>query len=141
MDRLVWMSLAEARSRFHYRRDSYAIDALEALADSAMATSAVLLVCNAHAVPDGRWDGAEGDRPLDVEGQEQADALRRTLSAFGPSRLLSAGEARFLHTMRPLGAELGLPVETKPAFGEEEYAARPPQSRAVTRREPGTGRQ
>jgi hypothetical protein len=28
-------------------------------------------------------------------------------------------------TMRPLAAQLGLPVETEPVFGEEEYAARP----------------
>jgi len=34
-------------------------------------------------------------------------------------------------TMRPLGAELRLPVETEPVFGEEEYAARP--SRGLTR--------
>jgi 8-oxo-dGTP diphosphatase len=131
VDRLAWMSLTDARWRLHYRRDSYAIDALEALADSTLATSAVLLVRNARAVPVGRWDGAQGDRPLDVEGQAQAEALRQTMPAFGPSRLLSACEARFLDTMRPLGAELGLPVETDPVFGEDEYAARP--RRGLTR--------
>jgi len=114
-----------------YRGDSYEIGALEEIADSTLATSAVLLVRNAHAVPAGRWEGAKGHRPLDIEGQEQAEALRRPLPAFGPSRLLSASEARFVDTMRPLGAELGLPVETEPVFGEEEYAARP--SRGLTR--------
>ena len=33
--------------------------------------------------------------------------------------------------MRPLGAELGLPVETEPALGEDQYAAYP--SRGLTR--------
>ena len=80
---------------------------------------------NARAVPAGRWHGAGSDRLLDVQGREQAEDLRRTLPAFGPSRLLSASEARFVDTMRPLGAELGLAVEIEPAFGEEEYAARP----------------
>ena len=125
VDRLAWMSLADAGWRLHYRRDSYEIGALEALADSALATSAVLLVRNARAIPVGRWEGVEGHRPLDVEGHEQAEALRRTLPAFGPSRLISVGEARVLDTMRPLAAQLGLPVETEPVFGEEEYAARP----------------
>jgi len=130
VDRLAWMPLAEARWRLHYRRDSYALDALEVAADSSLATSAVLLVRNARAVPAGPREGVEGRRPLGAEGQKQAEALRRTLPAFGPSRLLSAGEARFVDTVRPLAAELGLPVETEPVFGEEEYAARPGRAMA-----------
>jgi 8-oxo-dGTP diphosphatase len=125
VDRLAWMSLADARWRLRYRRDCYMIDMLETLADSALAASAVLLVRNARAVPAARWQGAGGGRPLDAEGRDQAEALRRTLPAFGPSRLLSAGEVRFADTLRPLGAELGLPVETEPVFGEEDYAASP----------------
>jgi len=125
VDRLAWMSMADARWRLRYRRDSYMLDMLQTLADSALSTSAVLLVRNARAVPDGRWEGARGDRPLDTGGRDQAESLRRALPAFGPSRLLSAGEVRFADTMRPLGAELGLPVETEPALGEEEYSAHP----------------
>jgi len=125
VDRLAWMSLADARWRLRYRRDAYEIGALEALADSTLATSAVLLVRNARAIPVGRWEGIEAHRPLDIDGREQAEALRRTLPAFAPSRLISAGEDLFVDTVRPLGAELGLPVETEPDFGEEEYAARP----------------
>ena len=114
VDRLAWLPLSDARRRLDYQRDADAIDALEVLADSA-AVGPVLLVRNARAVPFWRWAGAEGGRPLDVTGQEQAEALRRTLPAFGPSRLLSACETRFVDTMRPLGAELGLGVETEPA--------------------------
>ncbi len=131
VDRLAWLPLADARWRLRYRRDLYAIDALEALADTVLATSAVLLVRNARALPAGRWEGADGDRPLGVEGQAQAMALCQTLPAFGPTRLLSACEARFVATMRPLGAQLGLPVETEPVFGEENYAAHP--GRGLTR--------
>jgi len=132
VDRLAWMSLADARWRLRYRRDFYIIGSLETLADSTLAASAVLLlVRNARAVPAGRREGAGGDRPLDAGGRDQAEALRRALPAFGPSRLLSAGGARFADTMRPLGAELGLPVETEPVFGEEEYAASP--GRGLTR--------
>ena len=124
VDRLAWVPLADAR-RLDYQGDAYAIDALAALADSVRCGSAVLLVRNARAVPAGRWHGAGGHRLLDAEGREQAEALRRTLPTFGPSRLLSASEARFVDTMRPLGAELGLAVEIEPGFDEEEYAAHP----------------
>lgn len=111
--------------------DCYAIDALEAVADSALATMTVLLVRNARAAPVGQWDGTQGDRPLNPEGEAQAEALRRTLPAFGPTRLLSACETRFVDTVRPLGVELGLPVETDPVFGEDEYATHP--RRGLTR--------
>jgi len=124
VDHLAWVPLADT-PRLDYQGDAYAIDALAALADSVRSGSAVLLVRNARAVPAGRWHGAAGHRLLDVEGREQAETLRRTLPAFGLCRLLSASEARFVDTMQPLGAELGLAVETEPAFSEEEYAARP----------------
>jgi 8-oxo-(d)GTP phosphatase len=124
VDRLAWMPLADAR-RLDYQGDAYAVDALGTLADSVRSGSAVLLVRNGRAVPAGRWHGAGGQRLLDAGGREQAEALRRTLPVFGPSRLLSAGQARFVDTMRPLGAELGVAVEIEPAFGEEEYAERP----------------
>jgi len=125
VDRLAWLPLAEARRRLDYEHDTYAIDALEVLAASAVNGSAVLLVRNGRAVHIRRWEGSEADRPLDTEGQEQAEALRRTLPAFGPTRLLSARAARCADTMRPLGADLGLTVEPEPALGEDEYVLYP----------------
>jgi len=125
VDQLAWLPLPDALQRLDYQGDAYAIDALQAMADSAVTSSAVLLVRNARTMPARRWTGAEGDRPLDIRGQEQAEALRRALPAFGPSRLLSACGARFTGTMQPLGAELGLAVETESAFGEDGYAAHP----------------
>lgn len=125
VDRLAWLPLAEARRRLDYEHDTYAIDALEVLAASAVNGSAVLLVRNGRAVPLRRWEGSEADRPLDTKGHEQAEALRRTLPAFGPTRLLSARAARFTDTMRPLGADLGLTVEPEPDLGEDEYALYP----------------
>jgi 8-oxo-(d)GTP phosphatase len=121
---VAWVPLADAW-RLDYQGDAYAVDALGVLADSVRSGSAVLLVRNARAVPAGRWHGAGSQRLLDAQGREQAQALRQTLPAFGLSRLLSASEARFADTMRPLGAGLGVAVEIEPAFGEEEYAARP----------------
>ncbi len=131
VDRLAWLPPADARRRLDYQPDAYAIDALEVLAGSAVGSSTVLLVRDGSAVPGRRWAGSDDDRPLDSRGQEQAEALRRTLPAFGPSRLLSAGGGRLADTMRPLGAKLGLTVENEPALGEDEYANYP--SRGLTR--------
>jgi 8-oxo-(d)GTP phosphatase len=125
VDRMAWLPLADARRRLDYQGDAYATDTLEMLAGSAVADSAVLLVRNGRAVPVRRWTGSEGDRPLDARGQEQAEALRRTIPAFGPSRLLSACGTRFTETMRPLGAQLGLAVEDEQALSEDECAAHP----------------
>jgi 8-oxo-(d)GTP phosphatase len=124
VDHLAWVPLVDAR-RLDYQGDAYAIDALRALTGCVRSGSAVLLVRNARAAPAGRAHAAGRHRLLDVEGRERAESLRRTLPAFGLSRLLSASEARFVDTMQPLGVELGVTVEIEPAFGEEEYAARP----------------
>ena len=129
VDRLAWLPLPDARWRLRHRRDAYMIEMLQTLAHATLTASTVLLVRNARAVPAGR--GAEAGRPLDAGGRGQAEALRRALPAFGPTRLLSSNGRRFADTLRPLGAELGLPVETEQAFGEHEYAVFP--SRGVAR--------
>jgi 8-oxo-dGTP diphosphatase len=131
VDRLAWLPPADARRRLDYQGDGYAVDALEVLADSDIAGAAVVLVRNGRTVPARRWAGGEGDRPLSYTGQQQAEAVRRALPAFGPSRLLSACGTRFAETLRPLGAELRLTVENEPALGEDQYAAHP--GRGLTR--------
>lgn len=135
VDRLAWLPLPDARRRLSYQRDSDALDALDALevleGDAATAGSAVLMVRNGRAVPPGRWAGSDGARPLDAEGHQQATAVRRVVPTFGPTRLLSAPPARCADTMEPLGADLGLPVETEPALDEDGYATDP--RRGLTR--------
>jgi 8-oxo-(d)GTP phosphatase len=132
VDRLSWLPLPDARRRLSYQRDSDALDALEMLeGDAATAGPAVLMVRNGHAVPPRQWAGSDGDRPLDAEGHQQATAVRRVLPAFASARLFSAPPTRCADTMEPLGAELGLPVETEPALDEDGYAADP--RRGLTR--------
>ena len=123
VDRLAWLPLPDARWRLRYRRDAYMIEMLQTLAYAPLTASTVLLVRNARAVPPGRGEEAGG--PLDADGRDQAEALRRALPAFGPCRLLSSHGRRFAETIGPLGAGLGLPVETEPVFGEQEYALFP----------------
>jgi len=125
VDQLAWLRLPQARRRLSYWRDSDALDALEALEETATADRAVLLVRNGHALRRARWAGSDGDRPLDAEGHLQAKALSRVLPTFGPSRLLSAPPPRCADTMEPLATDLGLPVEIEPALEEDRYALDP----------------
>ena len=126
VDRLTWLPLVDARRRLSYQRDTEALDALDALEGSTVsASSAVLLVRHGHAVSPGRWAGSDGDRPLDAKGHQQAESLRRVLPAFGPSRLVAACQTRFVETVGPLSADLGLAIGTEPVFDEDEYATHP----------------
>jgi 8-oxo-(d)GTP phosphatase len=125
VDRVAWLPLADARRRLDYHSDTYAIDALQALEAGASRTTAVLLVRNGHAVPVEDWAGEDHDRPLSGRGEEQAAAAQRTLAAFMPLRLLAVPQERFIGTMRPLAAGLGLPVEGAEAFAEETYSVYP----------------
>ena len=125
VDRVAWLPLADARRRLDYHNDTYAIDALQALEVGASHMTAVLLLRNGHAVPVEDWAGEDHDRPLSGRGEEQAAAVQRTLVAFMPSRLLAVPQKRFIGTMQPLAADLGLPVEGAEAFAEETYSVDP----------------
>jgi 8-oxo-(d)GTP phosphatase len=125
VDQVAWLPLAEAQQRLDHLRDRYAIENLGTLEACTSRIAAVLLVRNGHAVPVTPDAGLGQDRALRTRGTEQAEVVRRTLPAFMPSRLLAAPQTRFADTIGPLAADLGLPVETEPAFGEEAYAARP----------------
>jgi len=135
VDRLAWLPLMEARQRLSYRRDADALDALGALESGAVAVNSppVLLVRHAQAADPAGWEGDDSQRPLDVEGCRQAEALRRVLPAFGPSRLLSAGCVRCVDTLVPLAADLGMSVEIEPLLGEVEYATHPRGARGLIR--------
>jgi len=139
VDRVVWFPLAQARNRLDHQGDTYAIDAMEPLEARATRIGAVLLVRNGHALSPRNWAGSDRDRPLSARGQEQAHALRQTLPAFMPARLLAAPQVRSLDTIRPLGADLGLPVEAEAALAEETYAACPHDSLARMKDLPNAG--
>jgi 8-oxo-dGTP diphosphatase len=97
------LGLTEARNRLDHQGDSWALDALGALEARTDRIAAVLLVRNGCTVPVTQWTGDDRDRPLTLEGQEQAEVPHRTLLAFMPSRLLAAPQTRFMNTLRPLG--------------------------------------
>ena len=123
VDRVEWLALTEARERLSYGGDRELLDELDPLVHLISAT--VLLVGHASAVGPNAWEGDDSARPLDAGGLQQAEALRRGLPAFSPTRLLSADSARCVQTLEPLARDLGLPVELEACLGEQEYLASP----------------
>ncbi|HYT10510.1 MAG TPA: NUDIX hydrolase [Mycobacteriales bacterium] len=119
VDTLRWLRPAEAATWLSYERDR---DLLRAFLTVPPATAMVLLVRHARAGERTSWPGDDRLRPLDPEGRRQAEALRGPLKWFGPERIFSADPLRCLQTVASLAEDLGLPVESEPAFSEQAYA-------------------
>jgi 8-oxo-dGTP pyrophosphatase MutT (NUDIX family) len=122
VDQCVWLPRAQARSRLAYPDDDHLLDALTLAAE---ADTLVLQVRHASAGNPEEWAGDDALRPLDGRGHNQAEALRRILPLFAPTRLLSVDNTRCLDTLTPLAADLNLPVEPEHAFEERHYANQP----------------
>jgi 8-oxo-dGTP diphosphatase len=123
VDEWAWLRLGDARGRLSYEGDVELLDALEALA--VPVSSAVLVVRHGSAGDPELWEGDDHLRPLDRKGRRQAEALRRALPAFAPTRLLSVACARCLQTLAPLAADLGVELGLEPSVSETEYARAP----------------
>ena len=131
VDVLDWLPPHEAKARLSYHHDTHVVDAfvghIEALRrldgpDTPLGPADVLvLLRHAKAVKRASWDGSDGERPLDVRGHDEAEALVPWLAAYGPIRVMSSDSARCLDTVRPYAASLDLAIEPEPLFSEEGF--------------------
>jgi 8-oxo-dGTP diphosphatase len=122
VDRIAWLTIAEAAQRLTYPVDR------AVLADFARlpaAASTVLLVRHARAGKRSEFSGDDRLRPLDKIGRRQARELAGTLAAFRPARILSADRLRCEQTVAPVAERLGLAVLRAPEFADEAYLADP----------------
>lgn len=76
----------------------------------------LILVRHARAVPRGRWEGPDVDRPLDSKGRRQSVALAERigdlLATEPPPLVLSSPTLRCVSTVSPLAKRFGIPVRT-----------------------------
>lgn len=122
VDHLEWLSPTAALIRLDPDRDQ-AI--LRTFLDGPPETCPLLVVRHASAGSRADWNGADADRPLDIEGQRRARQLCVVLEAYGVQRLVSADVHRCLQTLRPYARHRRLEIETQPVFSEEGYARDP----------------
>jgi phosphohistidine phosphatase SixA/8-oxo-dGTP pyrophosphatase MutT (NUDIX family) len=119
VDELRWLSPSQARSVV---RDAVPLRRWESLPSEA---SVVLLVRHGSAGDADRWSGSDDDRPLDALGLGQAERIAQVLSAYRPTRILSAPPLRCRDTIGPLAAALGVPVDVTAEVGEVGAPADP----------------
>jgi phosphohistidine phosphatase SixA len=79
----------------------------------------LLLVRHASAGDRARWDGDDGERPLDDRGRRQAAALPALLESYRIDAILSSPAVRCVQTVAPLAEARGLRIETRVELGED----------------------
>ncbi|GGL84993.1 NUDIX hydrolase [Nakamurella endophytica] len=126
VDRLEWLSPAQARHRMSYDFDRAVLDTF--LLQPADLVH-VVLVRHARAGSRESYDGDDLHRPLDAKGRKQADALITEILPFAPTRTVTAPPERCRATVLPLADRLGLPLEEEPLLGEDAYRDDPAASR------------
>ena len=109
IDEIRWMPVGEAASALSYERDH---DVLEALRQP--------LLVNRHASAGDAedWDGPDSERPLDVRGRRQAEALVDQLALFPIRRILSSPFVRCVDTVQPLARARELELERSDDLAE-----------------------
>jgi 8-oxo-dGTP pyrophosphatase MutT (NUDIX family) len=107
VDQAVWLPVPTAQAVLTHRRD---VPVLDALAPATTVDAVVLLV--RHASTTGRHGAPAA--ALDAAGGRQAQALRRLLPSFAPSRLLCADDRR-PNTLAPSAARMRLSI----AYGQD----------------------
>jgi phosphohistidine phosphatase SixA/ADP-ribose pyrophosphatase YjhB (NUDIX family) len=121
VDRLDWVSLAEAHERLSRETDR---ELLERFVRGPAPSRVVLLVRHASAGSRSDWAGDDRLRPLDECGRLQSDDLVRLLAHFDPTAIESADFVRCRQTVEPLAEALGLTVREERLLAEDGYPGR-----------------
>jgi 8-oxo-dGTP diphosphatase len=78
----------------------------------------VQLVRHAKAGSRRQWSGDDEQRPLSKRGHTQARAVAKRLAGGKVTRIVSSPYVRCVETVMPLGARVGVEVETSDALAE-----------------------
>ncbi|WP_127497385.1 NUDIX hydrolase [Actinoplanes solisilvae] len=124
VDRVEWLSFAEAAERVSYDDERSVLEHAAALPPI---TSVVVLVRHAHAGERKKWTGNDALRPIDPTGEQEAERFAALCGPIGPERLFAATPLRCKQTLEPLAATLGgAPIVVDGAFAEPADADEAP---------------
>ena len=115
IDAVAWLTPEQARVRLTYPADRDLVEQVQRLPPI---TAVTAMVRHAHAGERKKWAGNDALRPIDPQGQAEADGLAVVLAQFSPERLFAATPLRCRQTLQPLADRLGLPIVTDSAFAE-----------------------
>jgi 8-oxo-dGTP diphosphatase len=130
VDELRWLPIADAHELVTRATDR---EILERFSRRPPLTGSVLLVRHASAGSRSKWEGDDALRPLDEDGEDQADELVRLLSRFGVETIVSADYVRCVDTVRPLSEALGVPVDQEPLLSERGFPGHEEQAVELVR--------
>ena len=124
IEALEWLPAAKARKRLSYAADRELFDVFLRLYErDAVDTFSVILLRHAKAEPRSAGFPEDRLRPLSDVGEEQAELLIPTLSAFGPQRILSSTAERCMRTVLPLAQSLNKSVRAREGLSQDAWDA------------------
>jgi phosphohistidine phosphatase SixA len=94
------------------------MEAIRAAGSQGLALTELLLIRHAHAKSRGSWRAADHERPLDRQGERQAQRLAVSLAGRRPQRIVTSPFLRCLQTVEPLAEALGISLEQDGRLGE-----------------------
>jgi 8-oxo-(d)GTP phosphatase len=118
VDEMRWVPLEEARELVTRAGDR---EVLERFSRRPALTGSVLLVRHGTAGSRSKWEDDDVLRPLDEDGQEQAEEMVRLLSRFGVEEIISADYVRCVETVLPLSEAIGVPVKKEALLSERGF--------------------
>ncbi|WP_430868244.1 NUDIX hydrolase [Demequina aurantiaca] len=126
IDKIRWLSVAEARDQITLSDDLRPLEALvAAFENDRLDTRAFVLVRHARATRRKAWSGADEDRPITHAGDARAQQLVPLIAAFGVKHVGSSPAERCMATVRPFAEASGIPVKTYEALTEHGHASTP----------------
>ncbi|MEZ5209651.1 NUDIX hydrolase [Gordonia sp. PP30] len=126
-DDIQWLSVDGAQRTVSYGADRKVLKAFAA--QDVRDLHQLVVVRHAKAGRRTRFSGDDTQRPLDDEGEAQAEALVGVLGLYGVRHLHAADRLRCVQTLVPLSQELRADIVVEPALTEEAYAADPAEAR------------
>lgn len=130
IDDVRWCTPEKAAKLLTYPKDKAQLDAVVTLHEKGnLATSALVFVRHALAIPRSQWRKRDQLRPLSDEGIQQAKQLPRLLAVYDVRRLVSSSSQRCATTFHWAAKKLGTPVHLSERLTEEGFAAK--KGRAV----------
>lgn len=132
VDKLRWVTPAQARKLLTNDTDAQPLDALEKLwKDGDLATRPAIIVRHAKAKPRSSWSAAEGERPLAATGKRQALAVCRLLHAWMPKKVISSPWVRCMQTVTNYQRQTGVQIKTKNSLTEAAHKRHPKRAARV----------
>lgn len=119
VDDFAWLCVAAAKKRLTYPSDVTVLERFEQIGTTPIS---MLLLRHARAGDRAHWKGDDHQRPLDKKGRRQAQAIAKTLPAFGPMAIYTADQMRCRETIEPLADVLKIKPNVAKYLGDIEFA-------------------